>query len=71
MTGHGFRRNDPEDAAMPAHALLYGSGASQVLDAGSQEYNSRHDACLRRVDPQPPTAADAIDADGPATFWPS
>ena len=24
------------------------------------------DACLRRVDPQPPTAADAIDADGPA-----
>ena len=35
-------------------------------NADGSVYNCRHDACLRRVDPQPPTAADAIDADGPA-----
>ncbi|XRB21454.1 ATP-dependent DNA helicase [Pseudoscourfieldia marina] len=34
-------------------------------------YNCRHDACLRRVDPQPPTAADGIDADGPADERPA
>ena len=46
-----------------------------MLDGGvhadGSVYNCRHDACLRRVDPQPPTAADAIDADGPADERPA
>ena len=29
-------------------------------NADGSVYNCRHDACLRRVDPQPPTAADAL-----------